>query len=245
MRLRRFVSPVVTLAVLASVGYAGYRTQDRWVPLVFPEKAAKSGGGHGGGAADDHAGHDHGGHDHAPKGDRVKLSPQAQKNLGLDVDTLAPQEYWRTKLIPGVVVDRPGETDRGVTSKVAGVVTAIKARPGDTVKAGDPLFTIQLASEFLQSAQTDLVKTAKELELANVERDLIAGLVKKGTRAEAELLRQQNVVDRLTTQLNGGRRQLQVFGLTPEQVNKVERGEVITEVTVVAPGGTGTPAAPA
>ena len=236
MRLRQFVSPLVAVAVLAAGGYAAYRTQDRWLPHVFPTKAAKSGeGGHaeGGGAGHD----DHAGHDHGPRGDRVKLSPQAQKNLALDVDTLTPQAYWRTMLIPGVVVDRPGESDRGVTSKVAGVIVAIKARPGDTVRGGEPLFTVQLASEFLQSAQTDLVKTAKELEFATLERDRVGNLVKKGTTAEAELLKQQSVVDRLGTQLNGTRRQLQVFGLTPDQVTKVEKGEVITEVTVVAPGG--------
>lgn len=238
MRLRRFVSPVATLAVLAGVGYAGYRTQDRWVPLVFPEKTATSGGGHGGRAADDHAGHDH-----APKGDRVKLSPQAQKNLGLDVDTLTPQEYWRTKLIPGVVVDRPGESDRGVTSKVAGVVTAIRARPGDTVRGGDPLFTVQLASEFLQSAQTDLAKAARELEYAAAKRDRIADVVSKGVQSGAALIEEENQVKRFTTQVQAYRRQLQVFGLTPVQVTRAEKGEVVTEVTVFAPGGA--PAAPA
>ena len=242
MSLRRVISPIITLAVLGVVGYAAYRTQDQWFHHVFPAKAAKGGGdghgGHGGGEGEG----GHAGHDHGARTDRVTLSGQAQKNLGLDVDQLTPQEYWRTMLVPGVVVDRPGESDRSVTSKVAGVVTAINARPGDTVKAGQPLFTIQLASEFLQSAQTDLVKTAKELEYAGIERDRIANLVKKGTTAEAELLKQQNVVDRLVAQINGTRRQLQVFGLTPAQVTKVEKGEVITDVTVPAPG---TPPPPA
>ena len=97
----------------------------------------------------------------------MTLSEQAQKNLALDVDQLAPQAYWRTQLIPGVVVDRPGESDRSVTSKVAGVVTAIDARPGDTVKAGDPLFTLQLASEFIQSrANGPGEDRAKEVEFA-------------------------------------------------------------------------------
>lgn len=232
MSFRKFVSPIVTIAVLGAAGYAAYRTQDRWTPYVFPDKRGKTGEEHPGGGKDEHDGHDHG-----ARGDRVKLSPQAQKNLALDVDTLTPQEYWRNLLIPGVVVDRPGESDRGVTSKVAGVVTAIQARPGNTVRGGEPLFTLQLASEFLQSAQTDLVKTAKEIEFATLERDRIEKLVKAGTTAGAELLKQQSVVDRLNTQLNGTRRQLQVFGLTLDQVNKVEKGEVITEVTVVAPVG--------
>lgn len=243
MRFRRFLSPAVAVAVLAGAAYAAYRTQDVWVPHVFPAKpAAKAGDGHdhGGGG---HEGHDHAGHDHGPKGDRVKLTPQAQKNLGLDVDTLTPQEYWRTVLIPGVVVDRPGESDRGVTSKVAGVVTAITARPGDTVRAGDPLFTLQLASEFLQSAQTDLAKAAREMEFAAAKRDRVAKLVAQGTQSGAVLVEEENQVKRFTTQVQAYRRQLQVFGLTPDQVNRAEKGEVVTEVAVVAPGMT-TAAAP-
>jgi multidrug efflux pump subunit AcrA (membrane-fusion protein) len=232
MRLRRFVAPFVAVVSLTGAGYAAYRTQDRWVPHVFPTKAeTKAGGGH------DHAeGGGHEGHDHGPKGDRVKISPQAQKNLGLDVDSLTPQEYWRTMLIPGVVVDRPGESDRGVTSKVAGVVTAITARPGDTVKAGDPLFTVQLASEFLQSAQTDLAKAAREMEFAATKRDRVANLVKQGTQSGAVLIEEENQVKRFTTQVQAFRRQLQVFGLTPAQVDRAEKGDVVTEVTVVAPG---------
>lgn len=232
MTAHKMVGPAVVLVVLGVSGYAAYRTQDRWVPHVFPAKAAKPADGHGGekAGADAHAGHDHG-----PRDDRVKLSPQAQKNLGLDVDSLTPQEYWHTIMVPGVVVDRPGESDRGVTSRVAGVVTAINARPGDTVKAGDPLFTLQLASEFLQGAQADLAKTAKEVEFATVERDRIANLVKQGTTSGAELVKQENVITRLNVQLEASRRQLQVFGLSPAQVDQVQKGKIVTEVTVVAP----------
>lgn len=227
MKLRRIIAPVVTIAVLGTAAHTAYRTQDRWVPYVFPAKAAKP-GEEAAGKPDEHG---------ARAVDRVKLSPQAQKNLGLDVDTLTPQEYWRTMLIPGVVVDRPGESDRGVTSKVAGVVLAIKARPGDTVRAGDPLFTIQLASEFLQSAQTDLAKAARELEFAVAKRDRVAKLVAQGTQSGAVLIEEENQVKRITTQVQAYRRQLQVFGLTPDQVDRAEKGEVITELKIVAPGG--------
>lgn len=231
MNLRTLVYPVVAVAVLGAVGVAGYRTRERWWPHVFPESAgAKSGDGHGAAPADPHAGHDHG-----PRDDRVKLSPQAQKNLALDVDTLTPEDYWRKVLIPGAVVDRPGESDRSVTSKVAGVVTDIKARPGDTVKAGDPLFTLQLASEFIQAAQTDLAKAAREIEFAVVRRDQVADLVKKGTRPEVALVEEENQIKRLTTQVEAYKRQLQVFGLTPAQVRLAEAGKPVTELVVTAP----------
>jgi biotin carboxyl carrier protein len=242
MRLRSLVVPLVTVAVLGAAGFAGYRTRDRWLPAAFPTgSAAPVGGGH---AHEEGGGHDHAGHDHGAAADRVKLSPQAQQNLGLDVDTLAPEVYWRTLLIPGVVVDRPGESDRSVTSKVAGVVTDIKARPGDTVKAGAPLFALQLASEFIQAAQTDLAKTAKEVEFAVARRARVAALVKSGTQTEAVLIEEDNAIKRQTTLLQAYRRQLQVFGLTPEQVTRAERGEVITEVVIHAPSRTAA-AAPA
>jgi multidrug efflux pump subunit AcrA (membrane-fusion protein) len=225
MRLRTVIVSVVLLAVVGGLAAVGFVTRDRWLPHVFPAPAS--------------SGHEHGEADHHAHADRVKLSAQAQANLALEVDTLVPREYWRTALIPGVVVDRPGESDRGVPTKVAGVVTDIKARPGDTVKAGDPLFTIQLVSEFVQSTQTELAKAAREREFAVARRDQTAILVKAGTKSERELLDEENQVKRLTTQIEGYRRQLLVFGLTPQQVDRAQRGEVVTEAVVPAPGGAG------
>ena len=178
MNFQRFLAPVVALALLSGAGFAAYRTRDRWRPHVFPTKADAM-------PADAHAEAGHEGHDHGPSKEKVKLSPQAQKNLGIDVDTPTPREYWRTMLIPGVVVDRPGESDRGVTSKVAGVITEIRAKPGDTVKAGDPLFTLQLVSEFLQGTQADLAKAAGELRIAADKRAITQNLVDKGVQSGA------------------------------------------------------------
>ena len=148
MRSRRFLTPVIVLALLAGAGFTAYGTRDDWRPYVFPTPS------------DSKPGDGHTEEEHGARADRVKLSPQAQKNLALDVDTPTPQEYWRTMLIPGVVVDRPGESDRGVTSKLAGVVTRIRAKPGDTVKAGEELFTLELTSELLKSTQADSAKAA-------------------------------------------------------------------------------------
>lgn len=228
MRFRRYLSPLLTLLAVGGAAFAAYSTRERWLPHVFPAKTEPK--------ADGHADHPE---SEPAKVQRVKLSQEAQANLGLDkdgaVDSLVPTEYWRRVPVPGVVVDRPGESDRGVTSKVAGVVTEIKARPGDTVKAGDPLFTLQLVSEFLQGVQTDLAKAARELEFAVVKRDQVAALVKGGTQSGVVLIEQENQVKRVETQLQAYRRQLQVFGLTTDQVNKAEKGEPVTSVTVFAP----------
>ncbi|EMI57510.1 MchE protein [Rhodopirellula sallentina] len=88
----------------------------------------------------------------------LEISPQARKNLGLVSKPAKPQEYWRSVLIPGEIADRPGISDRGVTSPAVGVVTAIHAYPGDTIRPGERLFTLRLFSEYLQATQTQLFK---------------------------------------------------------------------------------------
>jgi cobalt-zinc-cadmium efflux system membrane fusion protein len=212
----------IAIAVLI-VGFAtaAILTRASWLPYVFPaqrgSEAAK---------AEDH-------HDHPT--DRIELSEQAQRNLGLEARALSPRPYWRTIIIPGVVVERPGESDRGVAARITGIITRIHALPGETVKPGAPLFEFDLVSEVLQSAQVELAKTATDLALAISERDRIANLVKLGTTPAADLTRQQNQVDRLTNLAKSLRRQLQLFGLTPEQIAGAEAGDVVTRATAVAP----------
>ena len=160
---RRIAFAVLLVAIVA----AAILTRGAWLPHVFPAP----GGGSAAKPKDDH--------EHPT--DRIELSEQAQRNLGLEAATLTPREYWRAIAIPGVIVDRPGESDRGVAARVTGIVTAIHAKPGETVKPGAPLFEFDLVSEVLQGAQVELAKTATDLALATTERDRIANLVKLGT----------------------------------------------------------------
>ena len=59
-----------------------------------------------------------------------------------------PEDYWRSVLIPGEIADRPGISDRGVTSPAVGIVTEIHALPGDIIRPGEPLFTLRLFSKW-------------------------------------------------------------------------------------------------
>ena len=230
MRLRKLVRPLVAVVLAGGAAFAAYATHETWLPRVFPSRGEKP-------APDAHE------HDEKRPGDRVTLSEQAQKNLGIEAATLTPREYWRTILIPGIVAEVPGESDHGVTARSAGVVTEILARPGDTVKAGATLFVLSLASEFLQNTQTELAKAATDLAFATTERDRVEKLVRAGTTPAAELAKQQTQVDRLTTQVRSYRRQLELFGLTADDVRRAEAGDAVTEVKVLAPPrANGTPA---
>jgi multidrug efflux pump subunit AcrA (membrane-fusion protein) len=227
MTLRTFAARGAALLLAASVVTAALLTRDRWQPLLCPAAVAEK---------SDHAEHDHARHDHGTARDRVKLSAAAQANLKLDVDMLEPRPWWRSIAIPGQVVDRPGESDRVITSRIAGVVQTVQAKPGDVLKAGDPLFKIQIISEIIQNTQGELAKAAQELRIATLKRDRTAGLVRIGTTSEALLVEDEAGVKRFANLVQQYRRQLQASGFTTEQLDAAEKGEPVTEIALAAPG---------
>ena len=101
-RIFRFIGGVAIVVAFVGLGIAALVTRDRWLPWI--------------GSNDTTAKVDE---DQAPIEDAkvLKLSPQARKNLGLVSKAVAIQTYWRTVQLPGVVVDRPGLSDRGVLVK--------------------------------------------------------------------------------------------------------------------------------
>ncbi len=164
--------------------------------------------------------------------EQVRLSPQAIANLGLAIKPLRLESYWRTLPLPGMVVERPGKSDRGVTASIAGVVRQVKAVPGDMVRPGDELFTLRLVSESLQTSQTELYKTAQELEIT---QDQKKRLEKGGLVPEARLLEFDYQIQRLNATMRAMRQDLAARGLTPEQISAAAEGKFLREITVRVP----------
>jgi membrane fusion protein, heavy metal efflux system len=217
MPSRLLLKPLLAIVLVVGVGVAAYLTRARWIPQP---------------AGNDHPeaeGHDH--HNHA---DRVKLSPQAQAGLGLEVEPLVPENYSRTVLIPGMVVDRPGLSDRGVTAQVAGVVTDVKVQPGDTVRPGEPLYTVRIVSELLQNAQADLFKAAKDLQIATESLKLLRSAPPE-TIAGTRIIEAENHERRAKTTVDALRQQLIAHGLRSEQADAAADGKFVTELTISAP----------
>lgn len=168
--MRSYKTFGLTITVLALAGASAFWTRDLWIPLLMapsPETAEDSAPAP---AAE-------------PK--MLKLSPQARKNLGLVARPLTPRTYERTIQVPGVIVDRPGHSDRGVTAPAVGVVAKVHAFPGDLVKPGDRLFTLRLVSEYLQNIQSELFKTAREMELVKEQHDRLEGLAPRSCGSTA------------------------------------------------------------
>jgi cobalt-zinc-cadmium efflux system membrane fusion protein len=165
--------------------------------------------------------------------DVVMLSPQARRNLRVSSKSLQLTSGWRTITIPGTLADRPGISDRGVTSPVVGVVARIHAYPGDTVRPGDPLFTLRLLSEYVQQSQSELFKATREteLELEKKQRLEQIGAAIPGAR----LIEIDQQLRRLQASITGYRQDLLSRGLSPDQIDQAAAGSFVSTVEIVAP----------
>jgi membrane fusion protein, heavy metal efflux system len=197
---------------------AAFITRDRWI--VLEQIGAQADGGK---------------NLPAEEAQVLKLSPQARQNLGLISRPVTVQTYWRTIQVPGVVVDRPGLSDRGVTAPAVVVVAKVHAFPGETVQPGDRLFTLRIISEYLQNAQAELFKTIRDRELVQEQRDLLKPAAQSGAVAGAKLIELDNQLRRLNAAAQSYRQDLLTRGLSQANLESVAAGKFIAEIEVVAP----------
>jgi membrane fusion protein, heavy metal efflux system len=221
---------ILAAVVLAAVVVVGSLTSKRWTPWLKESLSSNF--------ARSLMDHEHDDHDHgtaAGMSNDLKLSKQARKNLSLELKPLKLQTYVRSIEIPGTVVDRPGRSDRGVTSPAVGIVTEVHAFPGDTVSPGDRLFSLRLSSEYLQNAQKDLFNASSETKLIQEQLARLTGLADSGGVARSKLIDLENDLRRQAAAIRGHRQDLLTRGLSPEQVDAIATGNFVSTIDVLAP----------
>jgi multidrug efflux pump subunit AcrA (membrane-fusion protein) len=155
----------------------------------------------------------------------LELGEQARKNLNLVVKMVRPTDYWRTISIPGVVADRPGISDRGVTSPAVGVVSEIHVFPGDTVRPGQRLVTVRLFSEYLQATQTQLFKASHESLLVQNQIDRLGDAAVSGAVSGSRLVEHKNELQRQQAIIQAAKQELLNRGLTVGQIDAARTGQ--------------------
>jgi biotin carboxyl carrier protein len=212
--LKRLLPTVLVLALIVG----GYFTRSTWLPWVMTTKAGDA-------AASQH--------EAAPVTDKVLLSDQAITNLGIKSLPLVTSAYWKSITVPGMVVDRPGQSDRGVVSPVMGVIQTVHRFPGESVAPGEPLFTIRVLSETLHKAQSELFKTAQGIKLAQAQK---ARLAQAGNAIpESRILEIDQQLARLDISARAARAELGTRGFTPEQIEGITEGKFVKEIEIVVP----------
>lgn len=216
----RILTGVAIVVAVAGLSVTAFVTRDRWLPWSSSEESTASAQ-----------------EQQAPVQDAkvLKLSPQARKNLQLVSKPVAIQTYWRTIQVPGVVVDRPGLSDRGITSPAVGVVARVHAFAGDTVKPGEALFTLRLFSEYLQNSQSELFKATRETQLIKEEHARIQGLASSGTIAGNRIIELEQRIRRQDGLIQAYRQDLLTRGLAPSQIQQIAEGKFVSTIDVVTP----------
>lgn len=212
--LKRLLPTVLVIGLIA----VGYITRAAWLPWVMTIKPSDAASSH---------------HEAAPVTDKVLLSDQAIANLGIKSLPLAAGTFWKSITVPGIIVDRPGQSDRGVVSPVMGVIQTVHRFPGESVAPGEPLFTIRVLSETLHQTQSELFKTAQGIKLAQVQKDR---LVQAGNAIpESRLLEIDQQLARLEISARAARAELGTRGFTPEQIEGITEGKFVKEMEIVVP----------
>jgi cobalt-zinc-cadmium efflux system membrane fusion protein len=207
-------SIVLSVAAAAALAAAAYLTRGLWIDRPAPpsEEPAPAAGG----------------------SDQVELSEPAQKNLRLTAEPLRATTYWKTLAVPGLVIDRPGHSDRGVIAPAAAVVARVHRLPGETVRPGETLFTLRLLSESVQLSQTELFRAAQDIKLAQAERQRLAPF-RGASVSETQMIDVENRIARLETTAKAVRQELLNRGLSLAQLEGVAEGKFVAEIPVVAP----------
>jgi biotin carboxyl carrier protein len=217
----RTIRAVAALALVAAIlTTAAFLTHDRWRPWFAAAPGESKEEPHD---------HDHG------EATSVKLGLQARENLGLTTRPVHLQTYVRTIQVPGVIVDRPGRTDRGITAPATAVVMKVHAMPGNTVRPGDKLFTLRLVSEAIQSSQAELFRATREAELNQELLVRMKEIAKTGVMPDIKLFEQANLGKRLAVAIRAARQDLQARGLTPAQIDAAAEGRFVTQIDVLTP----------
>ncbi|MCK1272473.1 MULTISPECIES: efflux RND transporter periplasmic adaptor subunit [unclassified Bradyrhizobium] len=145
-----------------------------------------------------------------------------------------------------VAVDEDRSTP--VFSPYAGRVTKLLAKPGEVLKQGQPLFTIEAADTV--QAQNDFIaamssqnKAKSAIDLADIQfkraKDLYEGHaipLKDYQQAEATQVQALNDMRSLATALEAARNKLRILGFTDETIKAFQdKGVINPEVTIYSP----------
>jgi cobalt-zinc-cadmium efflux system membrane fusion protein len=177
----------------------------------------------------------------------ARYLPTAAEWAGLTVEPVSARSFRAEHVTEGkIAVDEDRTTP--VFSPYAGRIIKLLARPGDSVRQGQPLFvieaadTVQAQNDFV-AASTGLNKAKSALDLAQIQdrraKDLFEGKavpLKDYQQSQAVLIQAQNDARSATTALEAARNRLRILGLSDEAITAFqEKGRIDPETTIVAP----------
>ena len=175
------------------------------------------------------------------------FTPTPSEWASLTIEPVKAKAFRAEYVTEGkVAVDEDRSTP--VFSPYAGRVTKLLAKPGEMLKQGQPLFTIEAADTV--QAQNDFIaamtaqnKAKSAIDLADIQfkraKDLYEGHaipLKDYQQAEATQVQAQNDMRSSGTALEAARSKLRILGFTDETIKTFQdKGVIDREITIYSP----------
>ena len=167
-------------------------------------------------------------------GDTVMLSDKAREAIGLTTAKVQLGDIHRAVTVNARVV-LPWHAQAMVTSLVPGKIDRVLVRPGETVAPGQEL--ARVVSTDLEMLQLDLIQANMQVDLARKLVDQQSVLDRQGVIAGKTLLESESKLTEVSAALQIARQKLSAIGLDSETLDRVERGELLSYVSIVSPEG--------
>jgi cobalt-zinc-cadmium efflux system membrane fusion protein len=165
--------------------------------------------------------------------DHVDVSPAAARSLGLRVEPVHFGRYVKHLHIPAVVMEKPGQSGLNVTAPAQGVVRQIYCTPGQALRPGDRLFTLQLTDEALESAQLTVLDTLTQITVAQRELARLVPLAESGAVIGRRKLELEYELKKLLSERSARLQELRLRGLSQSQIeHMIEQRELVAEIDI-------------
>lgn len=192
----------ITIAVMAAVGLL----LAAW--MLMPEHGAETHENHDDHGSEAVAEHkdDHGAEE---KSEKIALDDAQIKAAGIVVAAAAPADISIAITLPGEIRFNEDRTAH-VVPKLSGVVTAVMAELGQTVKQGQVLAVV--ASSGLSEQRSELLSAQRRLALASTTLDRERRLWQDKISAEQDYLQAKQAMSEAEIAVQNARQKLSAFG---------------------------------
>lgn len=172
----------------------------------------------------------------APKAS-FPVSQQQMQALGIRLQTLQVNETGLSKPYPGRVTLPPGQ-ESIISAPVDGLVTEVLTQANAQVKSGQAL--LRLLSPDLGPLQLQLMQAASQARLASQTATRESSLFQEGIIARRRVEAAQAGLAEARATLNQARAALRLAGMSPAQIQKIERSGALEDTLTLSARKPGT-----
>lgn len=155
--------------------------------------------------------HEEGKHD---EGSVIKLSEAEAKRAGIQLQALQPQSQADVVTVTATIRANQDKIAR-VASRVEGRITRVLVNLGDTVRAGQPLASLD--SVALGEAQSAFLQSQASHRVAQTDFDRAKALAAEEIIPQREFLRAKAELDKSSAELRAAEDKLRLLGASPQR----------------------------